>query len=189
MAQNYGVPEWIEPHRMDPKSYTCAYCGSYVGSDLGYAANYAGAIHICPKCKEPSYFTQVGVQIPGVPYGDNVAALPQDVAQLYAEARRDVGANAFTSSVMVARKILMHVAVEKDAKPNLSFAEYVGYLDERGYIPPDGKAWVDKIRSKGNEANHEIVIMSGADAKELLDFLGMLLKFVYEFPSRIPRTK
>ena len=36
------------------------------------------------------------------------------------------------------------------------------------------------------EATHEIVLMGQADAQELLSFLEMLLKFIYEFPNRVP---
>ena len=52
--------------------------------------------------------------------------------------------------------------------------------------PPNGKGWVDHIRKKGNEAAHEIVLMTKADADELIVFSEMLLKFVYEFPNRVP---
>jgi hypothetical protein len=55
-------------------------------------------------------------------------------------------------------------------------------------VPPEGKGWVDHIRKKGNEATHEISPMSKADANDLITFPEMLLKFVYEFPSRIPAT-
>jgi hypothetical protein len=68
-----------------------------------------------------------------------------------------------------------------------SFQFYVEYLGNAGYIPPDGKGWVDHIRTKGNEATHEIVITQKADAEELFNFLEMLLRFVYEFPARIPK--
>ncbi len=81
----------------------------------------------------------------------------------------------------------MHIAVDKGADEGKRFIEYVEYLSNAGYIPPDGKEWVDHIRSKGNEANHEIVIMSKGDALDLITFIEMLLKFIYEFPSRIPQ--
>jgi len=48
----------------------------------------------------------------------------------------------------------------------------------------NGKEWVDIIRNKGNEATHEIVIMNQSDAEELINFAGMLLKFIYEFPIK-----
>ncbi len=81
----------------------------------------------------------------------------------------------------------MHIAVSKGAKQNLKFIEYVEYLSKNNYIPPDAKEWVDHIRSKGNEANHEIVIMAEEDAKDLLAFIEMLLKIIYEFPANIKK--
>jgi hypothetical protein len=58
-------------------------------------------------------------------------------------------------------------------------------LAAKGYVPPDGREWVDHIRQKGNEANHEIKVMTAQDARDLVSFLEMLLKFVYEFPAKI----
>jgi hypothetical protein len=64
----------------------------------------------------------------------------------------------------------------------------VDYLANAGYVPPNGKGWVDHIRKKGNEANHEIVVMSKQDAEEVVTFTSMLLKFVYELPGMLPQT-
>ena len=82
--------------------------------------------------------------------------------------------------------MLMNIAVEKSAKVGLSFFDYVNFISDEGYVPPNGKHWVDHIRKKGNEANHEIVLMNATDARELLTFIEMLLRFVYEFPNMIP---
>ena len=82
----------------------------------------------------------------------------------------------------------MHIAVDKGAKPGGTFQGYVEYLANAGYVSPDGKVWVDHIRNKGNEeANHEIRLMSQADAEDLIVFSEMLLKLVYEFPNRVPK--
>jgi len=97
-----------------------------------------------------------------------------------------VTAASFTSAVLTCRKLLMHIAVERGAEEGKSFHQYVEYLAQKGYVPPDGKGWVDLIRTKGNEANHEISIMSKSEAEELITFLEMLLKFIYEFPARVP---
>jgi hypothetical protein len=105
---------------------------------------------------------------------------------LYDEARRCTAQSCFTAAVLLCRKMLMHIAVEKAAKEGLNFFEYVNFLSDKGYVPPDGKHWVDHIRKKGNEATHEIVLMNATDAQELLIFVEMLLRFVYEFPNMIP---
>ncbi len=44
---------------------------------------------------------------------------------------------------------------------------------------------MDEIRKRSNEQNHEIVLATREDAAELLDFIEMLLRFVYEFPARM----
>ncbi len=81
----------------------------------------------------------------------------------------------------------MNIAVSQGAAEGESFLSYVSYLADKGYVPPNGKHWVDHIRKKGNEANHEIALMDKGNAIELLEFCEMLLKFVFEFPNRVPK--
>ena len=65
----------------------------------------------------------------------------------------------------------MHIAVEQGfTKQSPNFAQCVDYLYDEHIIPKNAKDWVDEIRKKGNEANHEIVLMDEDDAKRLLDF-------------------
>jgi hypothetical protein len=77
-------------------------------------------------------------------------------------------------------------AVQQGTKESLKFIEYVEHLAANGFIPPNGKAWVDHIMKKGNEATHEIALMTQGDAEELIEFTEMLLKFIYDFPKRVP---
>ena len=104
----------------------------------------------------------------------------------FIEVRNCIAASCYTAAVLIARKLLMHIGVAEGAAPNQSFLSYVDHLAAAGYVPPNGKAWVDHIRKKGNEATHEIVLMSQEDANDLLTFLAMLLTFIYEFPNRVP---
>ena len=78
----------------------------------------------------------------------------------------------------------MHIAVSKWAKENLRFVEYIDYLENNNYITQWVKEWVDEIRTIGNEANHEIKIMSKEEAENLISFSEMLLKLIYEFPAK-----
>jgi len=110
------------------------------------------------------------------------------VAALYEEARDCFACGAYTGSVMLLRKLLMHAAVEKGAKAGLGFVEYVEYLDTSGYLGRDGKGWVDMIRKRGNEANHEILLMKKEDGELLLSFAEFLVKLLYEFPGKLPKT-
>ena len=79
--------------------------------------------------------------------------------------------------------MLINIAVNHGAEESLKFIEDVNYLSEKGFIAPNGRRWVDHIRKKGNEATQEIAFMGEDDARELLIFTELLLKFVHEFPK------
>jgi hypothetical protein len=138
-------------------------------------------IAICPQCNQPTYFKRHQQTVPLPAFGDRVPHINNELIEsVYEEARRCTAIGAHTAAVMLCRKILMHVAVEKGADENLKFVQYVNYLAAKGYVPPDGKGWVDAIRDKGDDANHEIQIMSPDDARLIVRFTEMLVRFVYE---------
>jgi hypothetical protein len=188
--------DWRGTEDLEPRAYTCGYCGKVVGPNKGYRAIVTQSgnpgpplvIMLCSNCRFPTFFDFNGRQYPGVPHGNEVEALPPNVGQLYQEARDSYAAGAYTASVLACRKILMNLAVAQGADEGQQFIVYVEYLAEKGYVPPNGQGWVDHIRRKGNEATHEIALMTAADAEELIAFVEMLLKFVYEFPARVPAS-
>jgi hypothetical protein len=172
------------------KQYTCGYCDALVASNLGLIFNsniLPCNVYICPGCLRPTFF-EGGFQRPGVSFGGKVEHITLDVDGLYNEARKCTSAGAYTAAVLACRKLLMHTAVDKGADPGKSFMEYVEHLSSKGYITPDAKGWVDAIRKKGNEANHEIKMMEQNDARDLLTLVEMLLKIIYEFPGRAPKV-
>lgn len=109
-----------------------------------------------------------------------------DQARHFYKARKCISVCAYTSSVLASRKLLMNIAVSEGAKQGKRFVEYIDYLAQSGYVPPKGNDWVNHIREKGNDATHEITPMRHKDATELVRFAEMLLKFIYEFPSKVP---
>ena len=181
---------WQQLQQLRSRRFRCGYCGVNVASDRGYDSpsnkGLQKSLHICPDCDKPSFFDPNGNQHPGPVPGNEVDSLPDDLEALYKEARQCCAISAYTSSVLACRKMLMNIAVAQGAKEGLSFIQYVEHLSANGYIPPNGRGWVDHIRKKGNEATHEIAVMAQSDAEELVAFVEMLLKFIYEFPSRVP---
>ncbi len=131
-------------------------------------------------------FTLTDQQVPANPPGEPVPNVPDQLARLYEEARTSAGAGAYTASVLICRKMLMNIAVEQGAKPGESFVAYIQHLADKGFVPPNGRAWVDYIRTRGNDATHEIALMGEQDAKALVTFVEMLLRFIYEFPQMVP---
>ncbi len=180
---------WHGESQIQSRKFCCGFCGNVVATDRGFfEKNGQSRIYPCPHCDNPSFFDDIGNQCPGIAPGNGVAHLPEVLNTLYNEARRAVSVNAYTAAVLACRKLLMHIAVEQKAEEGKSFIHYVEFLAQSGYVPPNGKGWVDHIRKKGNEATHEIVLMQAEDAIELISFAEMLLKFIYEFPARVPRT-
>lgn len=169
------------------KRYTCGHCGGNIVSNDG--VTYPGySIYICHNCDLPTIFKYTSsdpIQIPGVLYGENILYLPKYIVEVYEEARKCFSVDAFTSSILCCRKILMNCATEKGAEPGKSFKYYIDYLQNKGYIPPHIKGCVDKIRTLGNESTHEIECKSSNDAKLALDFTGALLKIMYEMPGKL----
>lgn len=190
--------DWRDVKNIYSVRFTCGYCGTDTSPANGWFSQpdplgYIGYVALCTNCNRPSFVEvrsgNVIATTPAHLMGNEVSGLPENVRELYTEARNCTSVGAFTATVLVCRKLLMHITVEKGALPNLAFIDYVQYLADKSYIPPDGKEWVDHIRTKSNEANHEIVVMSSDDAKDLLSFIEMLLRLVYEFKEPPRQTK
>ncbi len=169
-------------------SYRCGYCSFDVASTSGLQTDgsHRAVLRVCPHCNGPTFFAVDGSQWPGPKLGLQVASLPPDAQAIYEEARSSIAANAPSGSVMLCRKILMHTAVEKGAKKGLTFQGYVRWLVKERYAPRGAEQWLDYIRNRGNEANHEIVVMTRDDAIGVLRFTEALLRDVYELPGLVP---
>lgn len=183
---------WRNISAISSKEYQCGYCGNVVASNQGFYAQKTieglkAYVCICPHCAKASFILG-GTITPELAPGNEVNHLPEQVEKIYREARNCMSVSAYTASVLASRKLLMNIAVSQGANENLRFIEYVDYLAENGYVPPNGRGWVDHIRRKGNEATHEIQVMEHSDATDLISFSEMLLKFIYEFPAQIPST-
>ncbi len=142
-----GDGYWKELQSAATKEFTCGYCNRLVASDKGYnfgaridgGGNQVAGLYICPNCKSPNLLTASGRQYPGAPFGNAVAKVPPDLNALYEEARRCTSQNCYTAAVLLCRKMLMNIAVQEGAKEGKRFVEYVSYLSDSGYIPPNGR--------------------------------------------------
>ena len=192
---------WNNQAGIGQRAFTCGHpgCSKEVASNQGWFYHNSsngrveGSIYICPMCHRPTFFDDSiapALQVPGVSFGRKVEHLPKVIEELYEEIRNATSAQAYTSAVLSCRKILMHIAVEKGAPEGDHFIVYVKYLVDNHFAPPGSEPWVDKIRKDGNEATHEIKIMTKDEAEELVNFVEMLLKFMYEFPAKmsVPKT-
>ncbi len=177
--------DWQDTATIENESYVCGYCGKGTAPSKYYRTkNHRGRVLICSYCSKPTFIDWDLTQTPPMRLGHDIKGISDDgVAALYNEARDCTAVGAYTATVMICRKILMNLAVHHQAKEGESFAYYVDHLSNNGYVPPQGKKWVDSIRKRGNEANHEIALKNEKDAGLMLDFTSALLRFNYELPS------
>lgn len=189
--------DWKNLSTVASKSFDCGYCGHSVASDKAFSGSRSDGrmvrplhIYICHHCHQPTFIDENGNQTPQKTFGKSVPSIDvPDIQAMYQEARSCYSADAFTASTMACRKLLMNIAVSKGAKENQSFQQYVGYLETNNFIPNGTKDWVDAIRTQGNEATHEIALSSQEQAEEILSFTEMLLRLIYEFPSKALKYK
>ena len=175
-ASDYSVAE-------SRYSYTCGHCKTKVsGMVLASAPNSTGPTRwlMCPNCHDGSVLTNKGTIQPNVPFGPDIQGVPDDTYKAYNEARSCFSVNGFTACELICRKILMHVAVDKQAQPGDSFEKYINYLENQGYITPPMKRWVDLIRKHGNESTHELPNPDKVRAEGTLMFTAELLRLIYE---------
>lgn len=191
-STSFEALQWKNIAGIASRQFVCGTCNSDIASERGWEGTIPGTgqtiayIYVCHQCSRPSFFDRNGEQTPGAMFGEPVLDIPdQSVASLYEEARRCFAANGYTAVVLCCRKLLMHLAVAKGAKAGETFVSYVEYLANKNYVPPDAREWVDQIRARGNEANHQIVIMQRTDGEELISFCEMLLKIIYQFPAAV----
>ncbi|MEH7693242.1 DUF4145 domain-containing protein [Bacillus altitudinis] len=186
---------WGFGSRIYSTPYQCGYCERDVASNegiyckvedyiVGAGAGDVATVVICPHCNFPSiisvYLDKRQIPLPKI--GGEIKGLKENIENLYEEVRSCYSNGSFTAAVLLARKLLMNIAVDKGADVGKSFQFYVNYLSDQ-FIAPHNRSWVDKIRLSGNMATHEIPDIDKEDAEEILLLVEMLLRLIYEFPS------
>ena len=188
---------------VETQVYECGYCGCRVSSNEGMGLTedtneMTAGVYICNNCHLPTliydgrtyyygheFGKKIHAQIPGTRFGEQIKHLPDEVENIYEEARDSFSVGAYTAVMLLCRKLLMHVAVDLGADKNKRFIDYINYFETEGYISKNARLWVDQIRKLGNGANHEIMIGNREDAKKIIKFSAMLLKTNYEYPKEI----
>lgn len=182
-SMSYSTPLGpVERFAHKTHDYQCGHCnrkiaGIIVALNLNTHTLWLG----CPSCKKGS--VQDDKLVPPSLFGDEIKGLPAEVKSAYLEARTSFSYGCYTACELMCRKILMNVAVDKDADKNLKFAQYVDYLNSKRYTPVTMETAIEKIKDNGNEATHEIKVPEKERAKNTLDFTMLLLKNVYEIPE------
>jgi len=173
------------------KEIICGFCGKSVVMHSGYHNinnSPPSYIYICPNCGRPTFFFE-GDQHPGPLLGREISSLPDDIEYIYKEIRDDMKNTSYTSAVLLGRKLIMHLAVNiAEAQKGLSFVEYVKYLKDSHYLPPNGERILNFMKKLGNEQNHELKVGSKDQAEKIIKFVEVLLIHMYELPNEFPEN-
>lgn len=186
--------DWGGPQSLSSRKWVCWQCAADTGNDKGLQAlettpsgnnGYLDRIYICPVCYAPTYFDHNETQYPGASFGEKLEFLPPIVSRVYDEARDVMTVSAYHAAGMLCRKLLMHIAVEQLAPENKTFKFYVDHLVSEGFIPKASKVYAEHIKELGNDATHEIREFTIDEAKEMISFLEMVCRTIYEYPGRL----
>lgn len=190
---------WVGAGEINSRDFTCGWCGRHVASNRGWEATedvsyhtdtVAASVVVCHLCTLPTVYIPRAVghhpetQVPAPMPGREVDYLPPLVDGIYREARRACGVGAWTAAAMALRAVIAYVADDRGA-PKSTFKGYVEWLNTNGFVPPGGEVWVGRIKDTGNDAAHDLELLSREAVTMVLDFTELLLRFVYEAPARM----
>lgn len=141
----------------------------------------------CVNCYRGVVINDDQLSPPSMPL-DVPGGVEGDALTTWNEARSCLGVGAYTASVMMCRKLLMHMAVEegleekndKGYAPN--FVQCMDHLESEGVITKRNREWANKIKDIGNEANHDLASIDKEQATSVASFTRQLLHEVYELP-------
>lgn len=199
MIDNYDQLREIErtgwKFHQQQRDYHCGHCGTKVSTILGLWRNAEVRgreaqfeVRLCTHCYEATnliiQYNDIVYQNPMPRYGKKFTP-PQgndDLSQiigLYIEAQSALSQGCPSCAVLMFRKLLMHIAVEKKANVGLRFIEYCDYLKDNNIVSEPQFGMVDRIKNDGNAENHEIRKATNKEAQDLIKLVTMLIESIY----------
>ena len=140
---------------------------------------------LCPACERMTVVVE-GAQSPSPPAGNNVDHLPSDVDKSWREARRSYTATAYTASVLMCRKLLMHMACDKaGTKEGANFTTCIDELISSNELPKSHEPLLQAIRKSGNGGTHKLESIDEKEAKTTIVVTEQCLRNLYELPNQI----
>lgn len=116
--------------------------------------------------------------------------VPSDIANVFAEAVTALSANCPRASAVMSRRTLEAITVDKGETKG-SLAERLNNLGTKGILHPTLSEWAKEVRLVGNSGAHfdPIEKVSIEDARQLVNFIRELLKYLYELPAELHKRR
>lgn len=113
-------------------------------------------------------------------------SVPEPIAGAYHEAALSLSANCPRAAAVMARRTLEAIAIDKGEGTG-SLAQRLSNMSTRGLLHPMLEEWTKEVRLIGNAGAHfdPINDVSLDDARQLIEFIRELTKFIYVFPFEL----
>ena len=199
--------------------YTCYHCGNtgllkYIGGTCWKNEEFEMApngivyssfllehenwdIFECPVCHTPvvvsTYVFDAAEELPeiSIKFPNSLIhrdGVPAEIASAFESAVRTKGIDS-AICLLSLRRVLEMICKDKKANGNNLEAKIKNLVDAK-VLPEmfDDACWI--IRKLGNEAAHaDTVNFSDYEAEQVIDFLSIIIEYLYSVPSRIAKMK
>jgi hypothetical protein len=159
---------------------------------LGCKMGFAVVEELCHLNARPGSGEIVfrGVFMYPLPARQTSSDVPQNIADIYSEAVVALAAGIPRSASLMARATIEAITVDKGENPSHKLIQRIKNLVTRGELTPALGDWADQVRLLGNSGAHDInTPVDRADAKQLIDFIRELLRYLYELPAELTRRR
>lgn len=116
--------------------------------------------------------------------------IPEEIASAFAEATSTLYAQCPRATVVMARRTLEAVTADKGETQGV-LADRLKALAAKGILLPDLAEWAREVRVIGNTGAHYDPLSQASmeDARDLMNFLHELLRFLYDLPADLKRRR
>lgn len=116
--------------------------------------------------------------------------IPEEIASAFAEATSTLYAQCPRATVVMARRTLEAITADKGETKG-TLADRLKALASKGILQPDLEEWAREIRVIGNTGAHYDPLNKATveDARDLMNFLRELLRYLYEMPAELKRRR
>jgi hypothetical protein len=116
---------------------------------------------------------------------------PEDIGRHWMQACRSLEGENWDAATIMARSAIQ-LAVRYQGASGHNLKEQIDDLAKKGILPPIMKEWSHEVRVLGNDSAHPNPGAEGTDredARNVVDFLGVLLNMLYDLPHQIEQYR
>lgn len=149
----------------------CGNCRGYVMC-LWSAGNKIHAYHVLPW---------------PLKYEKHPAHWPADVGRYWLQAKRSALSENWDATAVMTRSA-MQLALRGNGANGSNLKQEIDDLANKGILPPIMHEWANALREFGNDSAHpqpNQAATSARDAKDILEYLDFLLRYLYDLPKEI----